>query len=68
MRTATAEPRDVTLSVAFSEAASGRVLGDGVRITQIVSNLVSNAVKFTPVGTVEVRVDLTVGGTFDGAT
>ncbi|WP_312785361.1 ATP-binding protein [Brevundimonas sp.] len=65
MRTATAEPRDVTLSVAFSEAASGRVLGDGVRITQIVSNLVSNAVKFTPTGTVEVRVDLTTDGAGD---
>ena len=65
MRTATAEPRDVTLSVAFSEAASGRVLGDGVRVTQIVSNLVSNAVKFTPVGTVEVRVDLTTDGAGD---
>ncbi|MFK0300553.1 ATP-binding protein [Brevundimonas sp. NPDC090276] len=61
MRTATAEARDVALSVAFSDAASGRVLGDGVRITQIVSNLVSNAVKFTPIGSVEVQVDLTSG-------
>ena len=61
MRAATAEERDVTLSVSFSEAAKGRVLGDGVRITQIVSNLVSNAVKFTPQGAVDVRVDLTSG-------
>ena len=61
MRLATAEQRDVALSVRFSDAASGQVLGDGVRITQIVSNLVSNAVKFTPVGSVDVRVDLTSG-------
>ncbi len=61
MRMATAEQRDVALSVRFSDAASGQVLGDGVRITQIVSNLVSNAVKFTPAGSVDVRVDLTSG-------
>ncbi|MNS66912.1 Autoinducer 2 sensor kinase/phosphatase LuxQ [compost metagenome] len=62
MRASTAEERDVALSVRFSETAKGRVLGDGVRITQIVSNLVSNAVKFTSAGRVEVRVDLTSGG------
>ena len=61
MRMATAEQGDVALSVAFSETADGRVTGDGVRITQIVSNLVSNAVKFTPTGRIEVRVDLIDG-------
>ncbi|WEK58683.1 MAG: ATP-binding protein [Candidatus Brevundimonas phytovorans] len=65
MRRATAEARDVALSAVFSDAAQGRVLGDGVRISQIVSNLVSNAVKFTPAGTVEVRVDVTAGADGD---
>ena len=59
MRAATAEQRDVALSVMFSDTARGRVVGDGGRITQIVSNLVSNAVKFTPSGQIQVRVDLT---------
>ena len=61
MRAATAEQGDVALSVVFSDAADGLVMGDGVRVTQIVSNLVSNAVKFTPAGRVEVRVDLYSG-------
>ncbi|MFC5373783.1 ATP-binding protein [Brevundimonas faecalis] len=62
MRSSVAEEKGLDLSVVFTDAAAGRVLGDGVRIAQIVSNLVSNALKFTSTGGVEVRVDLTEDG------
>ena len=58
MRRAVAEDKGLTLDVAFTPSAQGQVIGDGVRITQIVSNLVSNAVKFTTEGRVSVRVDV----------
>ena len=58
MRRAVAEDKGLTLDVAFAPSAQGQVIGDGVRITQIVSNLVSNAVKFTAEGRVSVRVDV----------
>ena len=58
MRRAVAEDKGLTLDVAFTPSAQGQVIGDGVRITQIVSNLVSNAVKFTAEGRVSVRVDV----------
>jgi len=58
MRRAVAEDKGLTLDVAFTPSAQGKVIGDGVRITQIVSNLVSNAVKFTTEGRVSVRVDV----------
>ena len=45
MRRAGAEAKGLTLAATFSDAANGVVVGDGVRIAQIVSNLVSNAVK-----------------------
>ncbi|MGN6063050.1 MULTISPECIES: PAS domain-containing hybrid sensor histidine kinase/response regulator [Brevundimonas] len=58
MRRAVAEDKGLALDVAFEPSAQGQVIGDGVRITQIVSNLVSNAVKFTAEGRVSVRVDV----------
>ena len=50
-----AEAKGLAVTTCF-DAAPTRVLGDERRIRQIVFNLMSNAVKFTEKGTIELRV------------
>jgi len=52
----TAHDRGVTLSFEVAEGVPERLVGDPTRLGQVVGNLVSNAVKFTSDGQVEVRV------------
>jgi two-component system sensor histidine kinase EvgS len=52
-----AHGKGIDLNVHVGKDADARVLVDATRFKQIVSNLVSNAVKFTPRGHVEVRLD-----------
>jgi signal transduction histidine kinase/CheY-like chemotaxis protein len=54
---ASAEAKGLTLQWRISPDAAGGAIGDDVRTTQILSNFLSNAVKFTEQGEVMLEVD-----------
>jgi PAS domain S-box-containing protein len=51
-----AESRNLAMSFVVDESVPKSAIGDGLRVTQVVTNLVQNAIKFTECGGVEVRV------------
>lgn len=53
----TAEGKGITLRIADEAADPPLVLGDQIRLRQVLLNLVNNAVKFTPHGSVTVTLD-----------
>ncbi len=53
-----ADEKGLAFDVVYSPRASGSLIGDVIRIKQIVANLASNAIKFTERGGVTVAVDL----------
>ena len=52
------EEKNISLRVEWDEAIPERMLGDEVRFTQILNNLVGNAIKFTEQGFVSIHAKL----------
>ena len=59
-----AKEKGLAFTVTLDRAARATVTGDPLRLQQILTNLVSNAVKFTAEGSVSLRVALDEGGGF----
>ena len=51
-----AASKDIELIYRMEENIPGGLIGDPVRLSQILSNLISNAIKFTPEGKVELNI------------
>ncbi|MBV6645219.1 MAG: response regulator [Cyclobacteriaceae bacterium] len=50
--------KKLNLDFYFDEKIQAKVKGDPTRITQVLNNLINNAIKFTPEGTVMLRISL----------
>ena len=61
-----AERKNLRLDCVVDESVPARVYGDTIRITQVLTNLVSNSVKFTDQGSVEVRISAQTAAAPDG--
>ena len=59
---AAADAKGLDFRWSITDEARGYYLGDAGRISQILSNLLANAVKFTSMGGVELSVEKTEGG------
>jgi len=56
-----ADGRDLSLSVVVDPAIPEQLIGDPIRVRQVLTNLVGNAIKFTPSGEVAIRADRVAG-------
>jgi two-component system sensor histidine kinase/response regulator len=54
---AEARAKGLSLHLAFDPEVPANVVGDSLRVRQVLSNLIGNAIKFTPAGEVSVQVD-----------
>ena len=52
-----AATKGLTLTCEISPDVPSHVVGDGMRLRQVIINLVENAIKFTPSGSIQVKVE-----------
>lgn len=59
-----AREKKIIITTAFNEPLPADFIGDPLRIRQVLSNLLNNAIKFTPFGTIQIATSLskTVNG------
>ncbi|MCK5819255.1 MAG: two-component sensor histidine kinase BarA [Psychromonas sp.] len=62
---ASAHEKDLELSMMFDPAVPENVIGDSMRLQQIMTNLIGNAIKFTQKGNIDVKVQCT--NTYQGS-
>lgn len=56
--TTLAEEKDLKFKISISKDIPDKLIGDPFRIRQVISNLIGNSIKFTPKGSVELKVSL----------
>jgi len=56
-----ADDKGLAFGLDLGPGTGARVVGDGVRVKQVISNLVSNAIKFTAEGRVDVKANVLEG-------
>jgi signal transduction histidine kinase/CheY-like chemotaxis protein len=59
-----AAEKGLILTIDMDESIPGSLLGDAARLFQVLGNLVSNAIKFTEIGTIALRVESTGNSNF----
>ncbi len=52
-----ARQKNITLSLNITREVPSELIGDAVRVNQIIHNLISNAIKFTSIGYVSLEID-----------